>query len=662
MTDQVYRVLTVYDTQDKSSKAMQDIARSANEAAKSTQNLQTLIKTAGGAFLGGRIFSTAKSSLIDYNRSIEDSKLTIAGMLTMFTNSPIEKSFDLAGDSVERFQQMAKSSSLTTKDLVDTASGLYRPLLQAGLKIRDINEMTFGVANAAKAFGMNGGVVSMDIEQAITSNVGMRDRFARNILSQESIGLTADQFNKLDTQKRVEVLKKALTTDAIKGMAKKQGEDTFSGVLSTLQDNFEILGGRIGLPLFKAITEEVKQWNKWLDKNQLKLDQFAKSTAESLVKGFKFVKEVFSFIFSHADTLISVAKAYAAIKVGSMIGGAMGVSAGGGAGAASSFLSWFKKTEATDGFDEDGKYFYNKGTAGRGRQAVGGLSGVAENAGLIGGSLAAGVYVGTMLNESGFGEWLSNTKRVGGEVLNMTDKTTREYAALIQSMDTFRKTINETKHAMAGQKGAASTDAAAHLAALQVSYQNKLDLIQDTQKKFTDRADGDISSKHGSGYMVNALMKSKMFDQKELDAYKSNPMGFMKNLENESSFLRNKSLAATEMANDAYASMGENQKRGLEEKQILQALFAKASEIYGSDDRDKLRVQVIMTPDDIRAALDTVTDESPQAKPPQQNVTINIQQVSAKDPNKWLADMDDMVARRTRARTRAKGAWKSTPH
>jgi len=49
-----------------------------------------------------------------------------------------------------------------------------------------------------------------------------------------------------------------------------------------------------------------------------------------------------------------------------------------------------------------------------------------------------------------------------------------------------------------------------------------------------------------------------------------------------------------------------------------------------------------------------------QNKPPTQNVTINIQQLTAKDPNRWLAEMDDMVNRRVRAPTRAKRQWKNS--
>jgi hypothetical protein len=44
-----------------------------------------------------------------------------------------------------------------------------------------------------------------------------------------------------------------------------------------------------------------------------------------------------------------------------------------------------------------------------------------------------------------------------------------------------------------------------------------------------------------------------------------------------------------------------------------------------------------------------------------QTVNITIQRVTAKDPNRWLAEMDDMANRRNRAPTKPKRGWKGTP-
>lgn len=62
-------------------------------------------------------------------------------------------------------------------------------------------------------------------------------------------------------------------------------------------------------------------------------------------------------------------------------------------------------------------------------------------------------------------------------------------------------------------------------------------------------------------------------------------------------------------------------------------------------------------------ALGRKAEAEPQAIVPEikQTVNITIQRVMAKDPNRWLADMDDMVKERTRAGTRAKNSWRPSP-
>lgn len=669
--DTTYKVLTVYDIQDKTSRALGDIEKSANRAAKATESLGTVLKGVGGAFLGGRIFGAAKSALIDYNKSLEDSKVTIAGMLSMFTGAPIEKSFDSAGKSVERFQEMAKKSSLTTRELVQTSAGLVRPLVQVGVGMKDIEELSFGVANAAKAMGMDGGVVARDIEQATTSKVGMMDRFARNILAQKEIGYTDyHKFNALSMEKRVEVLKKALTTKAIRDMAQKQGEDTFSGVTSTLQDNFEILLGKVGLPLFKAITAEVKGWNAWLDKNQRKIDEFAKSAASTLISGFRMVKDAFVFVYNHADTLIAIAKAYAAIKIGQMIGGGLAGSGTGLVGQIGGLLAWVRKGKGSDGFDpETGEYKYTPGKVGRGRQAIGGMRGVVDNAGLLAGSLGAGYAFGSLINDvTKLSSTLSGSTRVNGELLDITDKTTEKYALLVKSMANFDKSLQKAADTLKDEKGAKGTTAYANLAGAgdftdkQIAF---LEKIEKWQKYNPDSVQGMYGTEDKTDFnramMQSMLKKSGLFDSKEIEEAVRGPASLRQKLERKEKFLDQRRDTAAGMADEAWAALPKDVKKSLDQQRVTQALMAYSLQQLGSGN-----LRFTLSKDDIAAAMKLMNEDldpfdRPQGKPPSQHVTINIQQVSAKDPNRWLAEMDDLVQRRVRAPTRAKGAWKTSP-
>lgn len=669
--DTTYKVLTVYEIQDRTSKALGDIEGAAKRAAKATEGLGTMLKGVGGAVLGGAVFSKAKSALIDYNKSLEDSKVTIAGMLSMFTGAPIEKSFDRAGKSVERFQEMAKKSSLTTKDLVQTSAGLVRPLVQAGVGMKDIEELSFGVANAAKAMGMEGGVVARDIEQATTSKVGMMDRFARNILAQKEIGYTDyHKFNALSIEKRVEVLKKALTTKAIRDMAQKQGEDTFSGVTSTLQDNFEILLGKIGLPLFKAITNEVKGWNSWLDKNQRKIDEFAKSAASTLISGFRMVKDAFVFVYNHADTLIAIAKAYAAIKIGSMLSSGLAGSGGGLVSQIGAVLAFGRKKIDAEIDPKTGQWV-TTGQIGRGRQAVGGLKGVAENAGMLGASLGAGYAFGNLINDvTKLSSTLSGSTRVNGELLDITDKTTEKYALLVKSMASFDKALQKAADDLKGEKGAKGTASFANIQGAG-DYTDKqiqfLEKLEKWQKYNPDSVPGmfgqgsEDKTAFNRAMMESMLKKSGLFDAKEIAEATRGPRGMREKLENRQKFLDTRRDTAASMADEAWATLPKEVKKSLDQQKVTQALMAYSLQQLGSGN-----LRFTLSKEDVATAMKMMNEEidpfdRPQGKPPSQHVTINIQQVSAKDPNRWLAEMDDLVQRRVRAPTRAKGAWKNTP-
>jgi len=334
---QTYRVETIYDVTDRASRSLGEIEKSARAAAASTHSLKSMIMGLGALHLGSMAIGKAKSLLIDYNASLEQSKSVIAGMLTLYTGAPIDKTWDRAAISVERFQQMAKVSALTTKELVETAQGLTRPLIQVGVKMTDIEKITFGVANAAKAFGMSGSVVALDVEQALRGSVGVRDRFMNSMLAQKGIELSADQFNKMDQSKRINILQKALTSPAISQMAEKQSQ-TFSGVISTLEDNLSIALGKVGLPLFKAITEEIKGWNAWVDKNGSRIEEIGKSFAHGVMVAFNTIKEIAHAIFpilkevmsvivdvmkfaaEHKDVLVGLAKALLVYKIGQTAG------------------------------------------------------------------------------------------------------------------------------------------------------------------------------------------------------------------------------------------------------------------------------------------------------------------------------------------------------
>lgn len=656
---QTYVVETVFQTVNRSSGPANEIAKSMSEAARNAQTLTTVLKGLGAAFIGSRIVGEAKKAFIDYNREIESHKTVLAGMLTMYTGIGIEKTWDRAGASVARFEQMAKASALTTKDIVESASGLTRPLLQAGLSMKEIEEISFSVANASKAFGIGSSVVAMDIEQAITTRVSQRDRFSRNILAQKGVDMTMEKFNALDTKKRVEVLKKALTSDAITAMAKKQGEDTFGGVLSTLEDNFQILASKVGLPLFKAITEEVKEWNTWIDKNQLKLKDIGATVSGAMMKGFGYVKDVFSFIYNNADTLLTIGKVYAGISIGSKlaggISGTVGGIAGGGAGLlAKLFTRYEGGKKASDSIDPfTGEYSYSPSTKGNR------LRGIAQNAGLLGQMAGLGFALGTLMNNAtGLSDSIMGVRTVNGQVLDVTDKTTKQYASLVVQMKKFDRSIAESAEFLKGLtgNGARKTQANANLIGQSNFQAQQANLVRDAMRAGLGK-DNELNDARER----MKLMKSGMFDEDELSKIFANPQFMADKFSRQALASGQRAGEAQKTADTAWESIPEELRKSLDQGRVMQALMQKTLQLMPMT-AGGFSQGIILSKEQIEEALKTLRDDDIRGQATtKQTVNITIQQVMAKDPNRWLADMDDMVARRTRNPTRAKRAWKNSP-
>lgn len=312
---------------------VRSLTRDLDAAAIKSSSLKTGLLAVGAAVTTGFLGMAGKKAFVDFNDQLEQARIQMSGMLMQAGDGTWEESLIKSNQLISDFQILAKQSIGTTKDFVDMASMIVRPITAAGLGMKDIEEFTRGAVVASRAFGIASDVAARDIESALMGQLRSVDRFARALL--EPMGYVGEEgrsrFNQLSGSERAAKLKAGLTSDAIKSMAKSQ-EFSFSGVTSTLKDNLEMTLGKIGLPLFKEITNEVKKWNEWIDKNPEKIKQFAADFTNALAEGFKIFKEIASFIVQNKDLLIMLAKAYMASK-------AVGFVAGGVAGLAKSLAS-----------------------------------------------------------------------------------------------------------------------------------------------------------------------------------------------------------------------------------------------------------------------------------------------------------------------------------
>lgn len=645
-----YRVSTVYDARDNASRSLREIGSSARDATKHTIGLVDSLKTvaaAVGAYAG---FGKMKSLLVDYNNELEQSKTIIAGMLTLYTGQDIDKTWDRAAISVERFQQMAAKSSLTTKDLVETAQGLTRPLIQVGVKMDEIEKITFGVANAAKAFGMAGSVVSMDIEQAIRGGVGERDRFMKSMLAQKGIELSAKEFNSKGQDERIKLLQKALTSPAISAMAEKQS-GTMTGQLSTLEDNVQIAFGKIGLPLVRAITTEVKGWNEWIEANGGRLEQMGKSFSSALIFGFKTVKQVVSdiwpvmqsfggvlkdlivFAANHKDTLIGLAKSLIVLKVGEKIGGMARGMAGGVGGL-------FGGIGGSWGSMKDGFEGLKNGTGGL-KDAFGNLGSVLTGAGGLIGAFAKlatlGYTLGGFLLRDNEEEKQQNA-RAKAQVLAV-DEFTRQRDEIKRIQKSFSNLGFDPTDKNTQLNNQSLKDDVERLRELEANvYKTQAKLFEEGKAIGAVRETTDKSGVRQMELLNVGINGSNASSSNFRSVFKSHSelMAALTEVFKEKALKARAEYGATM---PGWMSPGGTWWGGINAGQGAALLGVFSERVLGT-----------------KAAY-----EDGQAKPANQTINITIQRVMAKDPNKWLADMDDMVKQRQRSQTRAKDAWRSSP-
>jgi hypothetical protein len=227
------------------------------------------------------------------------------------------------------FQRFSTLTPVTTQDIMEFGKGVAVSTFQAGGSIKDLTKITEQGVIAAKAFGYGTAYSALELSEMLAGNVNKRMMFAKQLLGMARVD--EKEFNAMSGKDRVSLVEKTLNSDAMKNAAKAFG-DSWSGVTSTLEDKLQILVGKVGLPLFKSLTKEVQSWNQWIDNNTAKIDAFGTKLADGLVTGFTVVKDAVSFMVDHADLLLTIGKVWAAVRIGGILSGGLGLLGAAGSG------------------------------------------------------------------------------------------------------------------------------------------------------------------------------------------------------------------------------------------------------------------------------------------------------------------------------------------
>lgn len=270
-----------------------------------------------GAYFGAR---AAYGALIKFNSTVEDSKNQIAGMLAISKNTHLSAELANADMLMANLQRRAAALPGTTAEYVAMLGNITRPIMDAKLSMKDLEDITVNSVVAAKAFGIDAGVAARDIDQALRGMFHSVDPFSGKVLG--ALGYKGEEgrsrFNALSEQKRAAEFKRGLLTPQIAELAAAQGK-TFSGVLATLQDAMQQFFAKVGKPLFEGLVEAIKSVNAWLDANQEKLQELAATVGQQLLEGFKALSSAFLFLMQNLNTIVPILKVLAlgfiAVKV-----------------------------------------------------------------------------------------------------------------------------------------------------------------------------------------------------------------------------------------------------------------------------------------------------------------------------------------------------------
>jgi hypothetical protein len=386
MASTTYDIRLRYLLDDKASKGLDGIGHGAERAARGTGLLSGTLGKLGALAAGGFGIQQAGKALIGFNSNVEDTKIQIAGMLALARKTDLADELKVADKVFSSLQQRAKSLPGTTAEYARFAGMITQPIVDAGLGMKDLEDLTVNSVVAAKALGIEAEVAARDIDQALRGQFRSTDVFSGKLLG--SIGYKGEagraKYNAMGGDQRAAELKKALMQKQLTQMADAQGK-TFSGVMSTFQDTLQQTLGKVGLPLFKAITDELKRWNAWADANADRLDAWGRTFGEALVAGFGYVKDAIGFLVDHKDELIAIAKVWLAMKAGQSIA-SLGQSIVGGYGALGGKVSGAKGLAGAAGpLAAAGMVGWEIGTMLRDTELGSGIESLAEGAARLAG-------------------------------------------------------------------------------------------------------------------------------------------------------------------------------------------------------------------------------------------------------------------------------------
>jgi len=344
-TTTTYDVITRYTMRDDASRGTQALTGNVVGLERASASAGSMFGRLGAMVAGYVGFQQGNKHLVQYNSTMEQSRIQMAGLMAQAGSGDFTGNLDKASTLMRQMRDDSAKTVGTTQDYVSMASQLVQPLTMAKGTMEDIREMTRLSVVGTKAMGIDAVVGARDIDQAIRGMYRSVDQFTGKLLTPMGYGGEdgRKKFNAMSMQDRLRVLKASLKSKAVEDMAAAQ-ENTFEGQFSTFQSIASQTMGAVGLPLFKGITGQLKEWNTWLQQNEKRVENIAGIVGNKLVQAAVSFKDAIGWAAQNWDKILvawGALKAAGFLAAGSGGGalGAAGAASGGGFGAKAASIS-----------------------------------------------------------------------------------------------------------------------------------------------------------------------------------------------------------------------------------------------------------------------------------------------------------------------------------
>ena len=204
---------------------------------------------AGGVIAAGATFATVN---VAKNLSLlEDKGIQLSGVLGAVMEVPFERAQVVSRELFEQFRKDALTSAGETQNFVETAALIAGPILGAGKAMSDVHDITKAAVESAGAFNVALKDVGGQVSKILQGGAGADSPLFQAMRSIPALKIpAAEEFNKLDPAKKVEMLQSALASPSFVSAARAAG-DTLTGLISTTQDLSKSAGGIVLEPVFK---------------------------------------------------------------------------------------------------------------------------------------------------------------------------------------------------------------------------------------------------------------------------------------------------------------------------------------------------------------------------------------------------------------------------